>query len=159
MKKFYFSVVIFIFTAISVVNASEIVYVNVDKVYNRTEIKKLANSYATSKLNSVAKKLKIKAIVSKYQKGGKLTQAEYLNLMTFQRERQFIMEKMTENLKKVFSVLFNKFGKKYGYTAVVAHFSVVYGKPKYNKTEQFINFVNQEIKKNRAKYKSMLKLK
>ena len=143
----------------STVKAGEIVYVNVDKVYNQTEIKNLANSFVSSKLNSLAKKLKIKSTVAKYQKGEKLSQSEYLNLMAFQRERQFVMENMTENLKKVFSVLFNKFGQKYGYTAVVAHFSVVYGKPKYDKTQEFIKFVNQEVRKNKSKYKSMLRLK
>ena len=45
-----------------------------------------------------------------------------------------------------------EFGKKYGYNVILAEVSVVYSSPKYNKTEEFIKFVNSKITKNKNKY-------
>lgn len=148
MDKFKFlkiSVLSLIFFSFSY--ATEIYYVNVFETINKSKMKGLAETVLKKKADQLAKKYKIDELKGKRQ----------LNADELNRYRAFInginyyQTKVSDNISKVMAKLMEKFGKKYGYNVIVAEISVIYASPKYDKTEEFIKFVNSEISKNKSK--------
>ncbi len=145
MKKFKFLILFLFF--ISFANATEIYYVNIYETVNKSKIKSLAETVLKQKADKLAKKLGINDLKKKKN----LTQADMVKYQNFVLTVNRYQAEVSNNITKLMAKLMEKFGKKYGYQAIVAEISVLYCNKKYNKTDQFIKFVNSEIEKNKSK--------
>ena len=154
MYKFkFFKVFILFLMLFSFSQAVEIYHVNITESFPKTKIYNLSSSIFKEKEKALIKKYKLDNLKGKKQ----LTANERRRVLAFQMEREYYRAQILNNTYRILSQLANKFGKKYGYGVVLSERYVIYVKPKYDKTKEFINFVNREVSKNKNKFISEIK--
>ncbi len=123
----------------------EIVYIDIQKVVSESTAGKEAQSLLENEAKEFQKELQ------KKQEAGE-SQTE---LQAFAAEKQQeLMKKRQELAEKFMSLLQQnilKFSKEKGYALVVDKQSLLYANPKYDKTEEFLQYFNKNYKKGSLK--------
>ncbi len=123
----------------------EIVYIDIQKVVSESTAGKEAQSLLENEAKEFQKELQ------KKQEAGE-SQTE---LQAFAAEKQQELMKKRQDLAEKFMSLLQqnilKFSKEKGYALVVDKQSLLYANPKYDKTEEFLQYFNKNYKKGSLK--------
>jgi len=158
MNKLLKSVFIAFIFSLSILNISvgeEIYYINTAQSLQQSELGKIAEQIVKQEETKLRKKYKFD--IKKLQSGQQVSEEEIRNYLTYNAMVNKLIKKVSENTQRIIKEKINKFAQAKGYNIIVAEVSVVYSNDKYNKTKEFINFINREVAKNKTKIISELK--
>lgn len=151
MKKFVLSIFTIFVLAVSSFAEGKIAYIDVQKVFTQSK----AGIDLKAKLQSIANKAKSE-IQSKAatinQKDQVAMQKLQQEIIQKQQELQKIQQQSVEKFADFVRKSVNEFANKNGYELVVDSQAVLYGKKKYDKTEDFIKYLDNKYQKEKPEF-------
>ncbi len=147
-----FFVSVFLF---SISFAENIYYVNTGEVLQKSALRGLMEQILAQEDKKLQKEYKID--INKFKSGKNVSQDEINRFIKYRQSINLVIQKLSLNSQKIVEEEMKKFAKAKGYNVIVAETMVVYCSKPYNKTKEFIQFLNKDINKNRAKILKELK--
>jgi len=151
MKKFTLAFFVFMAIFVNVFAGEKVVFVDTQKVFTQSkagvDIKNMLEKKAEEAKNYIQTKA---SLVN--QNDPKAMQELQQEAMKKQQELQQLQQRVVSKFAEFIKSSLNEFAKQKGYQIVVDKQAVLYGKEKYDITDEFLQYINKKYETQKPKF-------
>ena len=151
MRKAFLSLLLVLTTVLSSIASEKVVYIDMKKVFIQSKAGVDIKNYLQKKADEAKNYIQTKAsLVDK--NNPQAMQELQQEAMKKQQEINKLQQRMLNKFTNFIKNAVHEFAKKNGYELVVDKQAILFGQDKYDKTKEFLTFLDEKYQKEKPKF-------